>query len=83
MKRTVDVDMTYRGKDLKKALDKFFKKYPSLNYWREQLEYMEENNQDFDSDSTLADGTKNNFWSWALHLDIEENYIYIAIIERG
>ena len=70
MKRIIDVDMECRCKKVTTALDKFFKKYPTLNYWREHLEYM-------------ADGTKNNFWSWALHLDIEEDYIYIAVIERA
>lgn len=83
MKRIIDVDMECKCKKLSTALDKFFKKYPALNHWREQLEYMAENNQDFDSDTKMADGTKNNFWSWALHLDIEENYIYIAVIERA
>ena len=82
MKRIIDVDMVCRCKKISTALDRFFKKYPNLTYWREQLEYMAENNIDFDSDITLADGTKNDFWCWALHLDIEENYFYIAVIER-
>lgn len=83
MKRIVDIDMTYRGKDLNKALDKFFKKYPHLEYWKEQFEYMAENNLDFDSDKKLADGTENKDWAYALHLDIEESHIYIAVIERA
>ena len=83
MKRIIDVDMECRCKKLSTALDRFFKKYPNLTYWREQLEYMAENNKDFDSDITLADGTKSDSWCWALHLDIEENYFYIAVIERA
>lgn len=83
MTRTVDVDMECRCKKLSTALNKFFKKYPSLNYWRETLESMAENKEDFLSDTTMADGTKNNFWRWALHLDIEDNYYYIAVIERA
>ena len=82
MKRIIDVDMECRCKKLSTALDSFFKKYPNLSYWRECFEYMAENNRDFESDVILADGTKNNCWTWALHLDMEENYYYIAIIER-
>lgn len=83
MKIIIDNDMVCRCKKLSTALDRFFKKYPSLNYWRETLEYMSENNLDFMSDGTLADGTKNNEWCWALHLDIDEDYFYIAVIERA
>ena len=83
MKIIIDVDMVCRCKKISTALDRFFKKYPNLTYWREQLEYMAENNKYFDSDITLADGTKNVSWCWALHLDIEENYFYIAVIERA
>lgn len=83
MTRTVDVDIKCKCKKLSTALDKFFKKYPNLICWRETLESMAENNEDFLSDRTMADGTKNDLWSWALHLDCEEDYIYIAIIERA
>lgn len=83
MKRIIDVDMECRCKKLSTALDRFFKKNPALNYWRETFEYMAENNLDFFSDNTMADGTKNNDWCYALHLDIEENYFYMAVIERA
>ena len=83
MKRIIDVDMEFRCKKLSTSLDRFLKKYPNLIYWKEQLEYMEKNNIDFDSDKTLAERTKNDSWCWALHLDIEENYFYIAVIERA
>lgn len=83
MTRTIDVDMECRCKKVSTALNRFFQKYPTLNYWRETLEYMAKNNQDFQSDRTMADGTKNDLWSWALHLDVAENYVYIAVIERA
>lgn len=83
MKRIIDVDMECKCKKLSTALDKFFKKHPSLNYWRETFEYMAENNLDFFSDNTMADGTKNKDWAYALHLDINENYFYICVIERA
>lgn len=82
MKRIIDVDMIIRCKKLETAFNRFFKKYPALNEWRENFEYMAKNNIDFDGDVTMADGTRNNDWCWALHLDIEEDYIYMAVIER-
>jgi hypothetical protein len=83
MKRTIDVDIEVTTKNINTALNKFFKKYPSLIYWKENFEYMYENNQDFFCDDKLADGTKNNKWCYALHLDINENSIYMAVIERA
>jgi hypothetical protein len=82
MHRTIDVDMEVKTKNIETALNKFFKKYPSLIYWKENFEYMNENNQDFFSDEKLGNGTKNNDWCYALHLDINENSIYMAVIER-
>jgi hypothetical protein len=83
MKKIVDVDMEINCKKASTAIKNFFKKYPNLDYWKEELEYMAENNIDFMCDNELADGTKNENWTWALHFDIEENYCYIAIIERA
>ena len=78
MKRIVDVDMTIRCKKLSTALNRFFKKYSELNYWRECFEYMAEHNEDF-----YNDGSRNNDWTYALHLDMEDSYFYIAVIERA
>lgn len=83
MARIIDVDMECKCKKVSTALDRFFKKYPNLVYWREQFEYMAENGEDFESDKILGDGTVNINWCWALHLDVEEGYIYMAIIERA
>ena len=83
MKRIIDVDMECRCKKLSTALDRFFKKYPNLTEWRETFEWMAENNQDFFCDNKFADGTENKEWRYALHLDIEENYFYMAVIERA
>jgi len=83
MKRIINIDMEIATKNIQTALNKFFKKYPSLIYWKENFEYMYENNQDFFSDNKMGDGTKNINWCYALHLDINENSIYIAIIERA
>ena len=83
MKRIVDVDMTIKSKKLSTALNRFFKKYPELNYWRESFEYMAEHNEDFESNNIYNDGSRNNDWTYALHLDIEDSYFYIAVIERA
>lgn len=83
MERTVEVEKEYRTNDTKRAIRKFFRSYPELSYWEEELKHMADNNIDFTCDDTLADGTKNQDWCYALHLDQEENYIYICIIERG
>ena len=83
MKIIIDVDMVCRCKKLSTALDRFFRKYPDLNAWRESFEWMAENNKDFECDNLFADGTKNKNWRFALHLDIEEDYYYIAVIERA
>lgn len=83
MKRIIEAEMETRCKKISTALDRFFKKNPTLDYWRETFEYMAENNLDFFSDSIMADGTKNKDWAYALHLDINENDFYICVIERA
>ena len=83
MKKITNVDMTVNAKKVKTAFDRFFKKYPSLKYWRETFEYMADSNEKFFSDDIMADGTKNKKWRYALHLDTEDNYIYMAVIERA
>jgi hypothetical protein len=83
MKRTLEVEFETKAKKTSTAIERFFKKYPSLNYWKETFEYMAENNKDFECDNLLADGTKNKDWSFALHLDINEDSYYFCIIERA
>lgn len=50
---------------------------------------MAENDKDFQCDNTMNDGTRNNDWCYALHLDInpcydetDYNNYYMCIIER-
>lgn len=83
MQRIIDVDMMVRCKKVETAFNRFFKKYPELDYWREQLEWMAENNIDFDCNNVYGDGSRNYDWTYALHLDIYEDYCYIAVIERA
>lgn len=83
MERIVDVDMEVKCKKVKTALNRFFKKYPELNYWREQFEWMAENDIDFYCNNLYNDGTRNSEWSHALHLDTYEDHCYIAVIERA
>lgn len=51
--------------------------------WKETFEYMYENNQDFFCDNVWADGTKNNDWTYALHLDDNGGSYYLCVIERA
>ena len=82
MKRTIEVELEIKCKNAKTAIKRFFKKYPKLSYWKEQFEYMAENNIDFENDGILADGSKNKEWRWALHLDVNEDTVYMCVIER-
>lgn len=83
MTRVVDIDVTYKM-DAKKAIKKFFKGHPELDYWKEQFEWMNETNTDHFDDRRMADGTINNEWCYSLWLDkIDDNITYIAVIERN
>lgn len=83
MKRVIEVEMTTKTKKVATAINKFFKKYPELDYWKEVFEYMAENNKDFECDNLFADGTDNKDWTYALHLDINEDNVYMCVIERA
>ena len=43
MERIINVDMEINTKNINTALNRFFKKYSSLIYWKETFEYMYEN----------------------------------------
>lgn len=84
MKKTVEVWKEYRKFHGQKAIDQFFKAYPELGYWKETFEWMLETGTDFFCDNTLADGTRNKNWCYALHFDeTSEHVTYICIIERA
>lgn len=83
MTKTVEIEKEYNS-NATKAINRFFKKYPELDYWKETFEWMAETNTDFFCDNVMADGTKNHDWSYALHLDqYEGDHTYICIIERA
>lgn len=81
MNRTIEVETTYKC-TADKAIEKFFKKNPDLIYWEDEFVYMLENNIEFESDNVLGSGGKNLNWTYALHLDQNEDTTYICIIER-
>ncbi len=83
MKKITDVDMIIECKKFSTALNRFFKKHPELEFdWREAFEWMFENGIDFYADTKLADGTFNDMWGFALHLDVYDWGFYLAVIER-
>lgn len=88
MVRKIEAEMETTAAKVKTALDRFFKKYPELDYWGEQFEYMYENHQDFCCDNLMANGEKNPNWCYALHLNVNEHFydnkfdFYICVIER-
>lgn len=82
MTRTVNVDTEYRC-GTQKALDKFFKKHPELEFdWRDALEWMAETGTEHFINDIGGDGSKIE-WTFSLWLYTEEKYTYIAIIERA
>ena len=89
MKRTIEVEFETTAVKIETALNRFFAKYPELTYWREEFEWMAENNKSFECNDMMADGTRNNDWTYALHLNINEHFkdngkdFYICVIERA
>lgn len=91
MRRIIEVEFETTAVKVETAFNRFFAKYPQLSYWREEFEYMLENNKNFDSDyyADTANHIVNLDWRWALHLNINEhiedngNDIYMCVIERA
>lgn len=82
--KKITYEMVTECKSYETAMRRFAKKYPeAYEVWSEQFDWMHENGKDFDSDNIMADGSRNNDWSWALHLDEDEGSYYICVIERG
>ena len=83
MKRVVNIDSEYKC-NAKKAIEKFFKKYPQYaEEWKETFESMAENGITHMADDLYADGTPNPDWCFSLWLEEDDKYTYIALIERA
>lgn len=80
-RRITDIDGEYNCKRFSTALKKFMKEHPGHEEWEETFQWMFETETDFFSDNFFADGTKNQDWSYALHLDVYEECFYLALIE--
>lgn len=84
MTRTVNVDMEIKAKKATTAINKFFNKYPHLDYWSELVENMFAEGTEHVDDTIMADGSYNNEWSYSIWTECsDENYYYIAIVERS
>lgn len=83
MKKKIEVWNEYRRFHGQKAIDKFFKTHPDLEYWKEVFEWMLANRVDFYCDNKFADGSENKDWNYALHFDDDDSFTYICVIERA
>ena len=83
MKRVLEYDKEYRTNNVKNAINRFFNTHSDVDYWKEQFFYMYENGQSFCCDNLMANGDKNDDWCYALHLDVDEKFVYMAVIERA
>lgn len=81
MKRVVNIDSEYKC-EAKKAIEKFFKKYPEHEEaWKELFQNMDEYNVEHEIDN--MDNLGNLIpWSYSAWLVKEEKYTYIALIVR-
>lgn len=89
MTRIIEKEFETTAAKAKTAIERFFRKYPELEYWRGTLEWMAENGKSFENDGIMGDGSRNKDWRFALHFVVNENYLdstkddfYICIIER-
>ena len=78
----VNLDKEYRC-SAEKAIEKFFKVHPELDYWKETFEWMNTENVEHFIDDLFVNGEKNDEWCYSLWLTKDEKYTYIAVIERA
>lgn len=83
MKRVIEAEMETTCNKFTTALNRFLKKYPELEYWKETFEYMSENGENFFCDNYFASGEYNKDWAYALHLNINGDCYYMCVIERA
>lgn len=83
MTRVIEAEFETRAVKFETVMNRFFTKNPELKYWRETFEWMNENNKNTENDVNMADGTKNHEWTWALHLDHNDDDWYVCVIERA
>lgn len=82
MKRVLEAEMEIKAKKDKTAINRFFKKYPEIDYWKETFENMANNGEDHFIDDTDSMGNKIE-WSYSLWFERNDDYVYMAVIERA
>lgn len=82
MRRVKEYEKEYKTNNVLGAINRFFEKYQDVDYWKDTFEYMLENGENFFCDNLMADGEVNKDWRYALHLVVDEKYVYICVIER-
>ena len=91
MKRIIEAEFETTAKKAITAINRFFKRFPELDYWKETFEYMLENGIHTESNEWFdrANHIRNNDWTYAIHLDINDRVnsndldVYICVIERA
>lgn len=86
MERTVNVDATYRTKDVYKNLARFAKKYPAAAEFCEFDEghTIEEIKKSLPlTDKFFADGTINDEWTYYFDIDFDQDGMYVWFIQRA
>lgn len=85
MKRVIEIEMETKCKKVETAIKRFFEKNPEVLYWKETFEYMAENNETFFSDYYFDtyNRVRNENWAYALHLERNDDYFYMCVIERA
>jgi len=84
MTKITNIDANITCKKFETALNRFMKKFPGHEDWKETFEWMHESETNFFCDNLFADGTENRDWSYALHLnEFDSGHYYFALIERA
>lgn len=82
MKRTIEIEFETRCKKDSTAIKRFFKAHPEMTEWQEVVEWMLANSIQFYCNDTLADGSRCDDWTYAIHVDVNDDCYYFCIIIR-
>lgn len=82
MERIIEAEMEIKAKKDETAINRFFKKYSEIDYWKETFEYMVENGVEHFVNDLDNMGNKID-WSYSLWFIRSDDSVYMAVIERA